>query len=418
MKKILSVLLVAAMVIVMGSVAFAAEDGKITIWTWDPNFNIASMKIGAEMYNADHPDVEIEIQEVASDDIETAVAQAAVAGDLSTLPDIMLCQDNSFQKMVTNYPEVYTDITDMYDFDGFGEAKQAYSIIDGRHYGIPFDAGTVVAAYRTDYLDEAGYTIADLTDITWSQFAEIGKDIKEKTGKPVFCTQAGSGDWILIMIQSCGASMFTEDGEVNLKDNPAITEAITVYADLVKAGVILETNSWDEMIGTMANGSVVGTYNGCWILGSIMATADQAGKWDITNLPALEGIEGATHYSNNGGSSWAITQGTDVDLAIDFMQLYRNVDFYDAILPTTSAIATYAPAKEAPNYTAVNEFMGTPVFATIVEYGMSVPSNITGAYYYDARNAMSTAITNYINGADLASELATAEDTVNFAMGF
>ena len=417
MKKLLAVMLALVLVLSMSAVAFAAEDGKITIWTWDPNFNIASMKIGAEMYNAEHPDVEIEIQEVASDDIETAVAQAAVAGDLSTLPDIMLCQDNSFQKMVINYPEVYTDITDKYDFEGFGEAKQAYSIIEGRHYGIPFDAGTVVAAYRTDYLAEAGYTVADLTDITWAQFAEIGKDIKEKTGKPVFCTQAGSGDWILIMIQSCGASMFTEDGAVNLKNNPAITEAITVYADLVKAGVILETNSWDEMIGTLANGSVCGTYNGCWILGSIMATADQAGKWDITNLPLLDGIEGATHYSNNGGSSWAITQGTDVDLALDFMQLYRNVDFYNAILPTTSAIATFAPAKEAPNYTAVNEFMGTPVFATIVEYGMSVPSNITGAYYYDARNAMATAITNYINGGDLAAELEQAEDTVNFAMG-
>ena len=418
MKKLFAELLTVALVLSMSAVAFAAEDGKITIWTWDPNFNIASMKIGAEMYQKDHPDVEIEIQEVASDDIETAVAQAAVAGNLDTLPDIMLCQDNSFQKMVANYPEVYTDITDMYDFEGFGEAKQAYSTVDGRHYGIPFDAGTVVAAYRTDYLAEAGYTVADLTDITWTQFAEIGKVIKEKTGKPVFCTQAGSGDWILIMVQSCGASMFTEEGAVNLKDNPAITEAITVYGQLVRDGIILETNSWDEMIGTLANGSVCGTYNGCWILGSIMATADQSGKWDITNLPSLDGIEGATHYSNNGGSSWAITQGTDVELAIDFMQLYRNVDFYNAILPTTSAIATFAPAKEAPNYTAVNEFMGTPVFATIVEYGMSVPSNITGAYYYDARNAMATAITNYINGADLASELATAEDTVNFAMGF
>lgn len=418
MKKIIALLLMCAMVLTMGAGALAAEDGKLTIWTWDPNFNIASMKIGAEMYQKDHPDVVIEIQEVASEDIETAVAQAAVAQNLDTLPDIMLCQDNSFQKMVTNYPEVYTDLTEKYDFEGFGEAKQAYSIIDGRHYGIPFDAGTVVAAYRTDYLAEAGYTIADLTDITWSQFAEIGRNIKEKTGKPVFTAQAGSGDWILMMVQSCGASMFTEEGAVNLKNNPAITEAITTYAQLVKDGVILETNSWDEMIGTMSNGSVVGTFNGCWILGSIMATPDQAGKWDITNLPSLENVEGATHYSNNGGSSWAITQGTDVDLAVDFMQLYRNVDFYNAILPTTSAIATFAPAKEAPNYTAVNEFMGTPVFATIVEYGMHVPSNITGAYYYDARNAMATAITNYINGGDLASELATAEETVNFAMGF
>ena len=47
-----------------------------------------------------------------------------------------------------------------------------------------------------------------------------------------------------------------------------------------------------------------------------------------------------------------------------------------------------------------------------------MPSNTTGAYYYDAREALGTALTNYINGGDLASELQTAEDTVNFAMGF
>ena len=418
MKKFLSMLLVVAMLLSLCAVAFAEEDGKITIWTWDPKFNIAAMNIAADMYHEEHPDVEVEIVEISWTDIETSIAQAAVAGDFSTLPDIFLNQDNSFQKMVSNYPEVYSDLTDLYDFADFAEAKSAYSIVDGRHYGIPFDAGTVVAAYRTDFLEQAGYTVADLTDITWDKLIEIGKDVKAKIGLPMFSTQAGSGDWILIMLQSCGESMFNEDGSVNLKDNAALKQAIETYATMVKEGVIVEVNSWDEYVGTMSNESVVGTFNGCWILASIMGIEAQAGKWDITNIPALEGIEGATNYSNNGGSSWVITQGKDVDLAIDFMQCYRDPEFYDAILPTTSAIATFTPAKEAPNYTAVNEFMGTAVFATIVEFGAKVPSNITGVYYYDARDAMATAITNYLNGADLDSELANAEDTVNFAMGF
>lgn len=418
MKKILSVLLVAAMLMGLG-VAFAAEDGKITIWTWDPKFNIAAMNVAADMYKADHPDVEIEIQEVLSDDIEQNVATAAAAGDLSTLPDIMLCQDNSFQKMVTNYPEVYTDLTDLYDFEGFGAAKQAYSIIDDRHYGIPFDAGTIVGAYRTDYLEQAGYTINDLADIDWDRLIEIGKDVKEKTGYPMYSGQAGSVDFIMIMLQSCGASMFNEDGSVNLKDNEPLKKVVETYMTMVQEGIFLEVNSWDEYIGTLSNGSVVGTVNGCWILATILSLDDQAGKWDITNMPALVGVEGATNYSNNGGSSWAITQGTDVELAADFMQMYRNVDFYNAILPTTSAIATFSPAKEGEAYSAPNEFFnGTPIFATILEYGEKVPSNITGAYYYDARNAVSTAVTNAMNGADIDAELANAEDTVNFAMGF
>ena len=43
----------------------------------------------------------IDIQEKLSEDIETAVI--ASNGDTSTLPDILLVQDNSVQKFVTNY---------------------------------------------------------------------------------------------------------------------------------------------------------------------------------------------------------------------------------------------------------------------------------------------------------------------------
>lgn len=419
MKKILSALLVAAMVLALAVPAMAEEDGKLLIWCWDVNFNVAAMNIAKEMFQANHPDVEVEVPvQTGSGDLETAIIQAATTNQLNTLADIILVQDNSFQKMVTNYPEVFVDLTDKYDFTDFAEGKAAFSTVDGKHYGIPFDAGTVVAAYRTDILESAGYTMADLTDITWTRLIEIGKDVKAKTGLPLFSAQAGSSDWVQIILKSCGGSMFNEDGSVNIKDNEALKAAMNVYAELVKEGILVEVNSWDEYIGTMSNESVVGTFNGCWILASVMSLADQAGKWDITNLPALDDIEGATNYSSNGGSSWSIIQGNDVDLAIEFMQCYRDVEFYNQILPTTSAIASFNPAREGSNYTAVNEFMGTPVFATIVEYGEHVPAVVNSPYYYDARDAVATAQTNFLNGADLDAELQNAQDTVEFAMDF
>ncbi len=418
MKKLVSLLLALTIIVSCGA-ALAAEDGKITIWTWDPNFNIAAMKVAKEMYNAEHPDVEIVIEEVLSDDIETRVITAASAGDISNLPDIMLIQDNSAQKFVLSYPEVYADITGKYDFEGFAEGKLAYSIVDGKNYGVPFDAGTVVGAYRTDYLEAAGYTIADVTDITWERFIEIGKDVKAKTGKPLLTAQAGSVDTICMMLQSCGASMFNEDGSVNFANNEVCKAALEIYKTMALEGVLVEVNTWDEYCGTFSNGTAGSAINGCWILGTVMGVQDQAGKWALTNMPKLSGFESATNYSNNGGSSWVFTNGTDIDLALDFMKLYRNVDFYNTILPTTSAIGTWAGAKEGSNYTAGNEyFNGDAIFAKIVEYTAHVPANQTGAFYYDARDALGTALTNYINGGDLDTELANAEDTVNFAMGF
>ena len=417
MKKFLSMLLVLVLVLSMNAFALAEEDGKITIWTWDQTFNIAAMKVAAEMYNAEHPDVEIEIVEVLSEDIESRVI--ASNGDTSTLPDILLVQDNSIQKFVTNYPEVYANLTGKYDYTDFAPAKVAYSVIDGENYGIPFDAGTVVAAWRTDFLAEAGYTVADLTDIDWDRFLEIGRDVKEKTGRPMLSGQAGAVDTVLIMLQSCGSSMFNEDGSVNLKDNEELKEVISVYNTMVAEGIFIEVNSWDEYIGTLSNQSVCGTIQGCWILSTIISLSDQAGKWEITNMPKMVNAANATNYSNNGGSTWAIVNGKDFDLALDFMQMYSNVDFYNAILPTTSAIACYTPAKEGSNYTAGSDyFNGEAIFAKIVDFGAQVPSNVTGAYYYDARGAVGTAVTNVLNGGDLDSELATAEETVNFTMGF
>ena len=419
MKKLLALALTLCMLLSLCSFAAAEADKKLTIWTWDPTFNIAAMKVANEMYQQEHPEVEIDIQEVLSEDIETKVITAASAGDLSTLPDILLVQDNSFQKFATNYPEVYADLTDLYDYTDFAPAKVAYSTLNGRHFGIPFDAGTAIATYRTDYLAEAGYTIADLTDIDWDRFLEIGRDVKAKTGRPMLSGQAGALDTVLMMLQSCGSSMFTEEGSVNLKNNEELKEVLGYYSTMVKEGIFIEVNTWDEYIGTLSNASVVGTINGCWILGTILSLDSQKGLWDLTNMPKLVKAENATNYSNNGGSSWAVINGKDVELAVDFMKVYRNVDFYNTILPTTSAIATWAPAKEAPAYTAPNEFYNNqPIFATIVEYTGKVPANITGAYYYDARSALGTAVTNYLNGGNLDSELATAEETINFTMGF
>ena len=147
----------------------SADDNTLTVWTWDPNFNVYAIQKAAEIYAQDHEGFKVEVSEVQSDDIETRLTTAVSAGDLSTLPDIFLMQDNSFQKYATNYPDIFTDLTDSgIDFGEFSSAKVAYSTLDGKNYGIPFDNGAVIECLRTDMLEEAGFTVDDFTDITWN----------------------------------------------------------------------------------------------------------------------------------------------------------------------------------------------------------------------------------------------------------
>lgn len=399
----------------------SGDENTLTVWCWDPKFNIYAMEEAGKVYQADHPEFNVNVVETPWDDIQKKLTTAATGGALDTLPDIMLVQDNAFQKNVISFPEAFTDLTDSgIDFSQFGEAKTAYSVIDGKNYGVPFDNGAVVACYRTDILEEAGFTLDDFTDITWDEYLEKGKVVLEKTGKPLLSCQSTESDVIMMMLQSCGASLFDDEGKPAMVGNESLKKVMETYQQLVETGVCKLVNSWDEYVQTLTTETVAGTINGCWIMASIQSAEDQSGKWGLTNMPSLVGVEGATNYSNNGGSSWAITSNCkNVELAEDFLKstFAGSVELYEAILPSSGALATYLPAGDSEVYAEPSEFYGgDAVFKKITEYASKCPSNNTGVYYYEGRDAIATAIQNVVGGSDIDAELEIAQSTVEGLM--
>ena len=308
-KGFLSVLLATAMLgSMMAAVPAAAadDDQTLTVWCWDPNFNIYAMQQAEKIYQEDHPDFKLDIQENVYSDIETKLITAATSGDYSTLPDIFLMQDYSYHKDVTSFPDVFTDLTDSgIDFSQFSAGKLADSTVDGKNYGVPFDNGATIMAIRSDIVEEAGLTTDDFKDITWSKFMELAKTVKDKTGTPMLTTSGGS-ELVLEMLQSAGASPIV-DGEVKIADNEVLKQAVEVYAQLVNEGYMTEYTDWDQYIASMNNGDAAGVINGCWIMSSVQAAEDQSGKWTIVDMPALDDVDGATNYANCGGASWAVS---------------------------------------------------------------------------------------------------------------
>lgn len=118
-------------------------------------------------------------------------------------------------------------------------------------------------------LEQAGFTVDDFTDITWNDFMEKAKVVKEKTGQPILTSQAGSPDLVMEMLQSCGESLFNEDGSVNIVDNKALKPILEIYSQMVKDGTLVEVTDWDQYIASINNGTTAGVINGCWIMASI-----------------------------------------------------------------------------------------------------------------------------------------------------
>ena len=445
-KKVLSVLLVAAMAMSMltgcgskpagndvqsaapseasketeaaAETTASAEDETLTVWCWDPNFNVYAMKQAEKAYQVDHPNFKLDIQEKVYSDIETALITAAEAGDYSTLPDIFLMQDYSFHKDVANYPEIFTELTDSgIDFSQFSGGKLADSTVDGKHYGIPFDNGATIMAIRSDMVEKAGLTVEDFKDTTWSEFMELAKKVVDANGVPML-TSSGGSEIVIEMLQSAGASPM-QDGEVKLVDNAALKKAIEVYKQLIEEGIMVDYTDWDQYIASMNKGEAAGVIQGCWIMSSIQAAEDQSGEWAIVNMPALDEIDGATNYANCGGASWAVSSNCkNTELAFDFLNATfgSSVDLYDELLPNAGVIASYLPAAASDAYGEASEFYGgQAVYKDIVEFAGKVPGIDYGAYYSDIRSALTDAITNVVqNGADVETEIQNAQDTVEF----
>lgn len=396
----------------------AAQEETLTVWCWDPNFNVYAMEQAEKIYQKDHPDFKLDIQEKVYSDIETALITAAEADDYSTLPDIFLMQDYSFHKNVANYPGIFTELTDSgVDFSQFSAGKLADSTVDGKNYGLPFDNGATIMAIRKDMVEAAGLTVDDFKDTTWSDFIEKAKKVVEKNNVPML-TSSGGSEIVIEMLQSAGASPMV-DGKVDLVGNEALKKSIETYKQLIDEKVMVDYTDWDQYIASMNKGTAAGVIQGCWIMSSIQAAEEQSGNWAIVDMPKLDGIEGATNYANCGGASWAVSSNCkNTDLAFDFLKstFGESVELYDDLLPNAGAIASYLPAAESEVYNEASDFYGgQTVYKDIVDFAGKVPGIDYGAYYSDIRSALTDAITNVVqNGADIDSEIKNAQDTVEF----
>ena len=394
-----------------------AADGEevLTVWCWDPTFNVYAMKQAEAIYQKDHPNFKLDIQEKVYTDIEQNIITAAEADNYDTLPDIFLMQDNSFQKNIANYPEVFTELSDSgINFDDFSGGKLGDSTAEGKHYGIPFDNGASIMAIRSDMVEAA---VEDFKDTTWSEFMELAKKVVDANGVPML-TSSGGSEIVIEMLQSAGASPIV-NGEVHLADNAALKKAIEVYKQLIDEGIMVDYTDWDQYIASMNKGEAAGVIQGCWIMSSIQSAEDQSGKWAIVNMPALDGIDGATNYANCGGASWAVSSNCkNTELAFDFLKTTfgGSVELYDDLLPNAGAISSYLPAAQSDVYNQTSDFYGgQAVYKDIVEFAGKVPAINYGAYYNDIRSALTDAITNVVqNGADIDEEIQNAQDAVEF----
>ncbi len=370
----------------------AAMAKEITVWCWAPEFNGAAMKAAADAYAKINPDVTVNVVTFDKAALEQKLQTQLASGSSDDLPDIVLIEDYGAQKYLQSFPDAFVPLNDKVDYSQFAPYKVELASLNGKTYSLPFDSGATGLFYRTDLLAQAGFKAEDLQDITWDRFIEIGKEVEAKTGKKMIDADIADAGIVRIMLQSAGSWYFTPDGQPNIADNAVLKAALTTYQKILQSGIYKPVSGWNDYTAGFIGGDVASVYTGVWIVGGIKGNAELSGKWGVAPIPKLDGVEGATHFSNLGGSSWYVmSAGKDKDDAIDFLSKVwaKDVDFYQQILVGQGAVGAFLPARTGAAYSSSDEyFSGQPVWQNFSDWITKIPGVNYGIFTNEADAAV------------------------------
>lgn len=386
---------------------------QITAWAWDQAFNVAALEYAEEAYNSESDeDINLQIIENAQDDIIQRLNTGLSSGTMSGMPNIVLIEDYRIQSFLQAYPDAFYPLTDYINPDDFADYKIKTTNYEGEQYGVPFDSGVAGLFVRTDYLEEAGYTPDDLMNITWQEYVEIGKDVKEATGKVMLTLDPNDLGQIRMMIQSAGSWYVDEDGSTpTLADNEALYEAFQVYKSMIDADIVKLISDWSQFVGGVNSGDAASVPTGNWFTISVKGEESQSGNWALVPVPRLT-HEDSVNATNLGGSSWYVLNIDGKEKAAEFLAntFGSNVDLYQTLVKDINAIGAYLPAAGGEGYTVEDEFFGGQnIISDFASWNDKIPAVNYGLHTYEIEDILVAEMQNYLNGKELSEVLSDAQ---------
>lgn len=397
------------------------DPDTLTVYAWDQSFNLPALKAAEKAYREKDPKFKLNIVlQSDSSDVENALTSAGLSNDFSSLPDIVLFQDHYAKRYIEDFPKEWERLGDTdIDWENFSRDKVSMSEIDGAHYGVPVDNGTVIMAYRTDYLEASGHSIREMDGITWSDFMNVARDVKARTGKCMLSVNRNANPMPFIMMQAEGKSFFSK-GKPAFTDNHMAEEILSVIVSMEKDGTLMMLDSQDRYNRSISSDDVAAVMDGNWVLSKIRMNEKSKGKWVILPLPTMSGSRG---YASTGGSSLFVTSNChNKRLAKDFLRYTFGggkgaMETYSHALTDGGLISTYLPAIELDAYKKTDDFFGgDAIYSKILSYSAEVEPVEESSYYYSARSYLSDAIQSVIEGHSLKRSLMEAQNKLTYLM--
>ncbi|MCO1337924.1 ABC transporter substrate-binding protein [Kocuria polaris] len=411
------------------------EDAALDYWLWDANQLPAYQQCVSD-FTAD-TGIDVEVTQMGWDDYWSSVTNGFVA---DTAPDVFTNHLSRYPEFVANGQLLALDdleATSAVDTSVYNEGlADLWVAEDGQRYGLPKDWDTIALFYNEQLLDDAGYTAADLADLTWNPddggtyedvIAHLSVDKNGVRGDEDGFDQnnvavyglglngAGSGQGQTEWSYLTGTTGWTHTdknpwGTHYNYDDPDFQASMAWFASLTEKGFMpkLETTVGASMADTFAAGKSALNANGSWMIGQY--TGYDGVDVGIAPTPTGPSGERASMFNGLADSVYA---GTDhPEEAAQLVSYLGSADCQDVV--AESAVVFPAITTSAEKAAAAYDARGVDVspFTTHVEEGSTFLFPIT-AHASQIDGIMAPAMDAVVSGKSPASSLSQANDQVN-----
>ncbi|MBW8787538.1 MULTISPECIES: ABC transporter substrate-binding protein [Rhizobium] len=337
-RRIVSMAAAAGLLLAGAGAASATTVVKWLHLELDPK-NVAAWEDIVKKYEAQHPDVDIQMQFLENEAFKAKLPTLLQSDDV---PDFFFSWGGGVLKQQSETGALQ-DVTAALDGDG-GKLRSAYTpasvdglTFDGKTWAIPYKVGLVSFFYNKTLFAKAGVKAEDIK--TWSDFLATVQKIKAAGIVPI---AGGGGEkwpihfyWSYLVMREGGQKVFeaAKNGEGEGFLDPAIIKAGDDLAELGKLepfqpGYLGAT--WPQTLGVFGDGKAA------MILGFEATEANQRknagdGKGLSSDnigrfvFPTVEGGAGKPTDTLGGLNGWAVTKKASKE-ALDFLAFLTNAE--------------------------------------------------------------------------------------------
>lgn len=201
-----------------GCASGAGDDGTVTIrfsW-WGSEERTARMEQAIDLFEAEHPDIQVEGDFVDWDGYWDKLATSVAGGNT---PDVFMQED----RYLGDYARrgVLADLGELdVATDEIDPTLLASGEIDGAQYGVPTGSNVYTVIANPSMFEAAGVELPDDTTWTWDDYEEIANEISAGSEDGVYGTSDYSYNETAFTVyaRQHGQALLDENGELGYDD--------------------------------------------------------------------------------------------------------------------------------------------------------------------------------------------------------